>query len=492
MTTSRSHRPPTVPDSARSEGGAIDSGDAALNRGLGVGSIVFMVVAAAAPLGVVAANVPIVISTSGTMAAPLYFLLATAILVLFSVGYTTMTRFVPNAGAFYSYIQAGMGRRLGTGSAMLALLSYGLLFIGVNAYVGVATANALSAFTGWESPWWLWSLVSIAVIGLLGYRDIELSSKVLGVLLVAETLAVVIMDVVVIAQGGAEGLSARSLSPAELAGGTPSLGLMFAFFCFIGFEATAVFRSEARDPDRTIPRATYIAVVGIGLFYAVSSWAVVVGIGSEQAVAASTSDPENVVFAVVTTFVGPILSDVMQVLLATSFFACVLSFHNVITRYVFTLSGKRVLPARLGVVDPVHRAPSRASLWVSIVTGALSIAVMLGGLDPVAQVYTWFSGAATLGLIVLMALTSLAVVVFFRRNRGTTIGFWRGLLAPAVAFVSLGLVVAVVVQNLPLLVGSTLAAVIVAVCVVAAFAGGALVATRMRARDPEHYAQLAR
>lgn len=465
------------------------SADVLLGRGLGVGAIVFMVVAAAAPLGVVAANVPLVIAVSGTPAAPLYFTAATVILFLFAVGFTAMTRYVPNAGAFYSYIQAGLGRHTGTGAALVALVSYVLLFVGVNAYVGVAAAGVIETFTGADTPWWLWSLVSLAVIGVLGYRDIELSSKVLGVLLIAETLVIVIMDVAIIAQGGREGLSAQSWSPAELVSGTPSLGLMFAFFCFIGFEATAVFRNEAKDPDRTIPRATYVAVLSIGVFYALSSWAVVVGIGTPQAVEAATSDPENVVLDLASTYVAPILGDVMHVLLATSFFACVLSFHNVITRYLFTLGRKHVLPPRLGRVNARHRAPSTASATTTAVTGVLMLVAIVAGLDPVSEVYTWLSGSATLGLVLLMAVTSVAAIVFFRRRREGTP--WQTIVAPGLAALGLGAVSLLVIQNLDLLVGSVEAAIVVSVVIGGSFAAGVALAEHFRRRRPEVYGRLA-
>ncbi|MFP3458104.1 APC family permease, partial [Psychrobacter sp. SIMBA_152] len=57
----------------------------------------------------------------------------------------------------------------------------------------------------------------------------------------------------------------------------PSLGLalLFAVGNFFGFEATVVYREEVRNPNTTIPRATYLAVVGIGLFYALAAWAYV-------------------------------------------------------------------------------------------------------------------------------------------------------------------------------------------------------------------------
>ena len=37
--------------------------------------------------------------------------------------------------------------------------------------------------------------------------------------------------------------------------------LAFCFAAFMGFESTALYRPEARRPERTIPRATYAAVM---------------------------------------------------------------------------------------------------------------------------------------------------------------------------------------------------------------------------------------
>ena len=51
---------------------------------------------------------------------------------------------------------------------------------------------------------------------------------------------------------------------------------MFAFAAFIEFESTVIFRDEAKTPDRTIPKASYTAVIGVGVFYTIT--AVVIGI----------------------------------------------------------------------------------------------------------------------------------------------------------------------------------------------------------------------
>ena len=486
-----SNSPQSQPQPLSADRASVAGSPTLLHRGLGVGSIVFMVVAAAAPLAVVTANLPLVISASGSTAAPLYFLMATVILVLFSVGFTAMSRFVPNAGAFYSYIQAGLGPRLGIGAAALALGSYGVMLIGINAFLGVATSNLLIAFFNINVPWWFCSLVALVVIGFLGFRDIELSSKVLGILLAAEALVVVVLNIAIVSRGGEAGLNAEPLSVSAFSTGTPSLGLMFAFFSFIGFEATAVFRNEAKDPDRTVPRATYIAVVSIGLFYAISSWAVIEGLGVGRAVDKATTDPENLIMNLAQWYVSPILTDIIQVLLVTSVFACVLSFHNVITRYQFTLAVKGLLPKALATVDQKHLTPSKSSLTFSLISLTATAAIAVIGWDPFKQIYTWFSGAATLGLITLMAMTSFAVIAFFRK-RGCARSTWRTVIAPALSLVGLTVILVLVIGNFSLLVGSASTAIVLGVLLLATFVAGVVGAEAMRRARPDRYEALTR
>ena len=460
-----------------------------LKRELGVGAIVFMVVAGAAPLGIVAASIPIILIYSGSTAAPLYYLIAAAILVLFAVGFTRMSQFVHNAGAFYTYIQAGLGRVAGLGAGTLALVSYTVAILSAITYFGVAGSAVVQSYLGVDLPWWTLSLASVLIVGFLGFRNIDLSSKVLGVLLILEVVVVLVMDIGILVHGGRDGITGQPFDLSALAGPGVGLGLMFAFSSFVGFEATAVFRSEAKDPARTIPRATYIAVLLIGGVYALSAFAIVVGLGVSDAVSSATADPVNVVLNLASTYVAPILFDVMQILLVTSFFACILSFHNVIARYQFTLARSSALPAWLGKVHPRHFAPSSSSLALSIVCAVLMVGVVLSGLDPVTQVYAWLGGAATLGIMVLLVLTCVAVIVYFRRHR-TGHSPWATLVAPAVALVGLLWLVYLIVSNLTLLVGTPEAAWVVEGALILAFAAGVAIAMVMRTRRPADFARL--
>lgn len=421
---------------------------------------------------------------------------------LFAVGFTWMTPHVPDAGAFYAYVHQGLGRRAGLGTAAVALLSYVLLTVSMTCYLGVQAGNLLALWTGIELPWWMISAAMIAVVGVLAHRRIDLSAAVLGVVLVLEILAVLAIDLGVLASG--RELTPVPFSPAEALSGAPGLGLLFAFLGFFGFEATAVFRHEARDPLRTIPRATYVAVLLIGVLYTVSSWLVISGLGAEDALDAAAASPDSVVVGLAGDVVAPIMRDVTQILVVTSMFACMLGFHNIVSRYLFTLGRRGVLPAALGQAHPVHRAPSRASLAVTGITAAIVMVSALAQLDPVVEIYTWYSGLGAIGVIAMMALTALAVLRFGgRRGSGdrsapgvrSAPGAARGsggrragaftLAATGLGGLGLFVVLGISLLNFPLMVGGTVAAIVCAALLVGAFLLGALAGPTRSTGAPE-------
>ena len=443
---------------------------------LGPTAIVFMVVTAAAPLTVVAGTFPIGIAAGNGAAFPASYIVCTAVLLLFAVGFTAMARHIRGAGAFYTYIAHGFGRHVGLGAAFLALLSYTAVQGGVYGYVGASMNELVTSHGGPAVPWYLYALVMMAVVATLGYRHIEVSGKVLGVLLICEVGIVMVINIAVIGKGGDSGLSSAVLHPGNFFSGAPGIALIFALAGYIGFEATAVFRDEARDPARTIPRATYIALLLIGGFYALSSWVMVSAWGDEGAVTAATNNPANMLTDTATRYVGKVGGDLVQIFLITSLFAALLSFHNVLSRYIFSLGNTRALPERCGRSHTRHDSPHIASAVQTVSALVLVVASVLCRLDPVTQVFTWFVGAASVGIVVLMTLTSAAVIVYFRRTRFDTRP-WNTVIAPALGFIGLAVLSVMTAINLPLLVGgsATLAAVI-GVLLAGAFLGGAAVA----------------
>ena len=113
---------------------------------------------------------------------------------------------------------------------------------------------------------------------------------------------------------------------------------MFAICSFIGFEATAIYSEECKDPHKTVARATIIAVCIITVFYAITSWALIQSIGESKLVDAAAADPGLLVYNIAGEHLGSWAIQLMSLLLITSLFAATQAFHNSLARYLFTMS----------------------------------------------------------------------------------------------------------------------------------------------------------
>lgn len=430
-----------------------------LQGSLGVGAIVFMVVAAAGPLTVVGGGAPVGILLGNGAGYPVLFLVLGVVLMLFSVGLSAMATRIPRAGAFFTYTGYGISPAWGAAAAWLAIVTYVLIHIAVYAFLGLQMQGFMSGLGVPGIPWWGYALLMVAATGVLGYNRIDLSSKVLAVLLVLEIAVVLVLSIVVLAKGGAEGISLDSFSPEHVFSGDIGIGIMFAAASFIGFESTAIYRDEARDPERTIPRATYLTVVLITVFYVFATWALVQawGVSEVVRVAAETLEAGDMLQQTGIAYIGSWYATTISVLIITSMFACVLSFHNVLTRYYHSMGRAGLMPKITASVHSTRNSPSQASLLQSIVSGALIVAFAVLHLDPYLQVFTWFSGVATLAFLALMVLVCVAVVVYFRRNPGD-VSMWTGLIAPILGGLGLLGATYMVLTNFPLLVGDVDAA----------------------------------
>lgn len=451
-----------------------------LRGSIGITGIVFMVVAAAAPLTVVGGALPVMIALGNGAGSPTAFLVTAAVLLVFSVGYAAMSRHMVDAGAFYAYVRQGLGPSWGLGAAGLALTAYTAIQAAIYGLAASSVQGLVVDYGGPDLPWPLYALGLIAIVAVLGYRNIELGAKVLGILLVVEIGIILVLSAAVFLRGGAHGVDAVSFTPAAFLGGSPGIALMFAIASFVGFEGTAIYGEEARNPRRTVPLSTYAAVLVIGVVYALASWAMVLAFGSGEVADAAGADPSGLVFAAAERFLGSVAVDVMRIMLVTSLFAALLAFHNAISRYLYVLARDGHGPAALARTHTRHGSPHRGSI-VQTVSAVLVVGVFAAaGADPVRQLFTWLSGLATLAVLLLMLLTSAAVIVFFRRT-GLDRRLWHTRLAPVLGALGLLAVTAAVVANFATLVGSSTAAALLLVVVAAVFVLG-VVAAKVRDR----------
>ena len=455
-------------------------------------SLVLTVLAFSSPLTCAAGYFAFVIASSGETA-PVAFVAVTVLLLVFSVGYMAMTTRMPRPGAFYAYISSGLGRRVGLGSAFLATASYTIILMGVYAFIGTVVSGLMTTYGGPAVPWWVGGLAAWTVLSALLNINVDVSARVLVWVMLVEVALVMAFNAGVILHGGDEGLNMRPFDVGAAAdSGTFAISGLFAILVFIGFEATALYRDEVKDPDRTLPRATYIAVAFIGVLYTFSVWAMTMAFGRE-AQATAAADPAGMFGVGAERYVGDAYAQVVTLLLLTAVLAALVSIHNASTRYLFNLSADGALPKYFGYAHDRFKSPARASSAISILALAALVPFVVADSDP-GLLYGQLAGLGSTGVIVLMALVSIAVVVWFRRNAAAEAArssIWKTLIAPVVSAALLLALTGYVVANFELVVGGEPGEKLGLLLVLAAtFVAGLVVATVLKVRDPERFARL--
>ncbi|WIY01124.1 APC family permease [Amycolatopsis mongoliensis] len=442
----------------------------------GVPGILFFVLSAQAPLTSIVGAACLAIAMGNGAGAPGAYLAVGLVVILFSVGFTTITRHLDTRGGFFAVIRAGLGLRTGAGGSLLALLSYNAVQFAMYGLFGASLAGLFSRDAGFTSPWWAWSLAAIALVWFLGSRKVELGARVLAVLVAFELLLLVAFAVGVLASRGVGSLDVTgSFGPSAVLAGAPGVAIMFAIASMFGFESTAIYSGEAKDPKRTVPRATYIAVTVIAVFLAFVTWMLVAYYGAAQVQAQAAqdlgSDPALFALTPLNDVLGSWAGTAADALLCTSLFAGVLAFHNMITRYFHAMAGSRLFPAVLERTNR-HQAPANASAAQSLAACVVIASFAVLGLDPVAKLFSWFSGLAVATLIVLYTLTSIAVIAYFRRHR-VEAGVWATRIAPGLSTVLMLGILSLVLNNFGVLTGGdTVTVVLLLVTIPLSFAFG--------------------
>ncbi|WP_197380911.1 APC family permease [Mycolicibacterium mengxianglii] len=457
---------------------------------LGVPSIFFYIIAAASPLTVVVALFPIIIGAGNGVGMPGAFVIAAVVLMIFAVGYVAMSRHVTNAGAFYAYVTLGLGRITGLGSASLAIFAYNAIQAGLYGGFGYYAAELLNPALGVSIPWWLYAFVGLVLCLGLGVQGVHSGARVLGVFMTLEVTMITVLSVFSLFSDDVpvSNFSLEPFNPSVVLGGALGVALMFAHASFIGFEGSAIYGEEARDPARTIPRATYLSIAFMGILYAVSGWLIMNALGLDNVVAIATDAGGNFIFVASDTIIGHNISLLFQILIVTATFAAIVTFHNNVSRYLFSLGRQSLLWKPLGWTLPRRQTPWVASIVQSLMVGIVIAAFAIAGQDPFATLFTWATGIGTIGVILSQLVAGIAIFVFFRRSNVDKRP-WNTVVAPILAVIGLGAFFILTLDSLDILLGvQGVTAVLMLSLVFLALLAGMGYGVYLRYFAPERYA----
>ena len=427
------------------KGADVTGESTSLRKGkLGVFGIVFFVVAASAPLVGMTGAVPVAMVLGNGAATPGAYLAAGLSLLIFSIGYAAMSHHVTNTGGFFAFVGRGLGVKAGVATSYVSLVGYITIQLAIYGFFGLVM-NLTMADYGLNFAWWVWALIAWLIVTALSILSVDVGAKVLGTLLIVELLSLIIVAISIFAKGGPESFNlGASFNPSNIfAGGfagTAGIALAFAFASFIGFESTAIYGEESKNPKRDVPKATYFAIIFISILFAFVSFAMVVGMGSSKAVegvlarSQNLADPAGVLFSLGGEFVGSWIVDVMKILVLTSLFAGLLAFQNASSRYFFAMGRAGVMPTNLSATNS-HGAPQSASIVTSLISGGVIVIFAVGGLDPYTKLFSWMSGVSVIAVVLVEILVSLAVLRFFSTQFQANV--WKTKVAPVAAIILL-------------------------------------------------------
>jgi amino acid transporter len=487
---------------------------------LGMPQVLFCIVTGSAPIAAMLFNDPWAVYGAGS-SAPALFIIATAVLTIFSVGYVAMAQKVTAAGGFYSFVSHGFDQIVGLGAAFTIAGCYIFFSAGVTGVTAYFANATLLDWTGADIPVWVIEFGTLAAMVILAFFHIEVTAKVLGFFLVIELAALMVFGVAALFQPQ-DGLHLASLNPfgvgdsvangakAVFGAGTLGVGFFGAFWSWIGFEMAPNYAEESKDPKRIMGPVTYISVVGLGILYTFITWMLVVSWGAgnvSQAVADQfAGNYASVFYPQTDRLVGwdlgsaSALTRAFQLTIVTGSYACQLAFFNTATRYLFSMGREGVLPAALGRTHRDHKSPYVASTVVGILC-----ALIIGGflmhdsstLGAILKLGTWAPMMGNIGILALMGLVSLGIIRYFATVNDEPITgarWWTVVIAPLIAAAGLFFATYLLIANRETL-GAAKGVFFVTymwVGPILMFAAGAVVALIVKSRNPERFAGIGR
>jgi amino acid transporter len=424
--------------------------------GLATRHLAILLVSTAAPLTVLSSGVSSAMRASGLLGVAVLFLVLTAVLLGFAVAYRAVAKNIAHAGGFYPYVCRAFGPGTGLGAAAVALLGYNAMAIGVQGLLGAVFVDTLRARTNRAVPWWLPVVVALIVIGAVGTRSIRWSVWISGALLVLQLGALLLFDSSAIASPGPEGYSLAAFNPASLLGGSVAVAASFAFVGWVGVETASTYSEELRSPQRTMIRATLFSVALIGGLSAFSIWALTIASGPSGVVAQAKALGTDQVPTEIAARLGTGFGDAFNALLVASLFATALCFHNLGARQFGALARDGVLPSPLGRRAADGGAPYVASVVQTVLALVVVVVFAVVGADPRLELFAWLSNLGATCVLLLLALVSLATIVFLLRSdyeEGSFFGWEGPVVAAFFSLVTFGALFALSVAHFNRLLG---------------------------------------
>jgi amino acid transporter len=355
-------------------------------------------------------------------------------------------RRVRAAGSLYDYVTYAFGS--GVGFVFGWIYYLGILILAVNAilFLGGLLSGYLEGFYGWHVPYWILGLAMIVLLFPILYFGVKISTR--AQLLLAGTTMVVLLvfAISIIVDGGPAGNSIKPFTVGQAPEHWTGIffGLLYAILIFTGFETAANLAEETRDPRRNIPRAVLTALLLVGVYFIVVTYAYSIGTGLDAKTLADPNTPTLIALASSPRFGSTLIAKAVFALALVDLFAVCLGCTVASSHGLFAMARDRRLPRGLARSSPRYGTPSTGIVFTLLVAAALVVVTRVThgqwfgafqpdpahGLSEFLPVFLWLAGLGSFCLVaVYLAISAggLARLTRFENPVGVVIAGVVGL-----------------------------------------------------------------
>jgi amino acid transporter len=327
---------------------------------------------------------------------------------LLLVVYAELAAAFPIAGGAYQWSKRLMGPVYGWLAGWVAMCAY----VAANttiAYLGAPWALTLLGIDATPNAIVLTGVVFVVLCSGAGAFGIGFLGRAVRVGVAAEVVATVVIGIALLLAFRVNDLSVltETLGAEALSGGSVFAALLAALavggWVFIGFDVGVGAAEETRDASRHIPRAIWIALLGVGAIVILNAVAVELAHPSPASIVAG-QDIDPVTTAVVTSF-GSWSDKPFTALVLVAFLACGMAAQALTARTIFALGRDGALPGSRALRTVRNRRP----VGGIVATTVFSALGLLLGLDSAAVGSLIAFGTAAIYVSFLMTAVAAAV-----------------------------------------------------------------------------------
>jgi basic amino acid/polyamine antiporter, APA family len=257
------------------------------------------------------------------------------------------------AGGLYAYIRDGFG------PFPAFLYGWTLFFVigaGTIATLAVAAANYMTQFMPMSSTQKSIAAVTLIVImTVINVRSTRESANVQNLATGIKVLAILVISALLfmLGKGSAAAPVAHTVTPASFSG--VGLSIISVLWAYEGWQYVTFVSAEAREPQRSLPRAIMFGTLSLIAIYLIANFAYLAALGPAR-VAAS----HRVAGEAVATVFGPTAGGLIAAVIIVSMYSAAHSTVITVPRVYFAMAQDGLFFKRLAEVHPRYNTPALA------------------------------------------------------------------------------------------------------------------------------------